>query len=260
MPDKHVTGPIQVFVFGFENFRATGRILAELQRVRKRGVIRVVDVLFVQKDRTGTVSNSMHMTDLTETERMRLGAIAGGLIGLNAGGEAGAVEGAARGAMAVAERDAGLSADRLAELAEAIPAGGAGAILVIEHHWAADLRDAIADAGGQTLVQAMISPDALALVGQELRAKLEAEEAIELAEATKLAAAVDIAMTLAEARLIEEVAILEAAETVAMALAIEDAAAEDVADTLFAAELIKENARELAAGYVRESMSSHDGK
>ena len=37
MADKHVTGPIQVFVVGFDKFEATGRIMAELRRARKRG-------------------------------------------------------------------------------------------------------------------------------------------------------------------------------------------------------------------------------
>ncbi len=50
MSQKHVTGPVEVFVVGFDRFEATGRIMAELRRVRKRGVIRIVDVLFVQKD------------------------------------------------------------------------------------------------------------------------------------------------------------------------------------------------------------------
>ena len=189
MSDKHVTGPIQVFVIGFDHFEATGRIMAELRRARKRGVIRIVDVLFVQKDKHGSIENSMHMTDLSENERMRLGSIAGGLIGLHAGGVEGMIEGEILGALAVAERDAGLSVDRMKELAESIPAGGAAAILVIEHHWAANLRNAIADAGGFALMQAMISPDALALVGDELRVKLEAEEAIEAAEQIKLMAA-----------------------------------------------------------------------
>ena len=44
MAEKHVTGPIQVFVIGFDKFEATGRIMAELRRARKRGVIRLVDV------------------------------------------------------------------------------------------------------------------------------------------------------------------------------------------------------------------------
>lgn len=94
MADKKVTGPIQVFVIGFEGFETTGQILAELRRVRKRGVIRLVDLLFMQKDRQGNVSSSMHMTDLSEAERERLGAVAGGLIGLRAGGWEGAELGA----------------------------------------------------------------------------------------------------------------------------------------------------------------------
>ena len=254
MADKRVTGPIQVFVIGFDKFEATGRIMAELRRVRKRGVIRIVDILFVQKDSHGSIENSMHMTDLSENERMRLGSIAGGLMGLHAGGLEGMLEGEELGALAVAERDAGLGVDRMKELAESIPAGGAAAILVIEHHWAADLRDAIADAGGRSLMQAMISPDALALVGDELRVKMEAEEAIELAEEVKMAAAVEIAQVLIEAELIEEAALMEAADVVATAIAIEDAAAEDVIDTLFAAELIEEAAVEEATDVVRMAM------
>jgi uncharacterized membrane protein len=250
MADKRVTGPIQVFVIGFDKFEATGRIMAELRRVRKRGVIRIVDILFVQKDKHGSIENSMHMTDLSENERMRLGSIAGGLIGLHEGG----LEGEELGALAVAERDSGLGVDRMKELAESIPAGGAAAILVIEHHWAADLRDAIADAGGRSLMQAMISPDALALVGDELRVKMEAEEAIELLEEVKMAAAIEIAQVLIEAELIEEAALMEAADVVATALAIEDAAVEDVVDTLFAAELIEEAAIEEATGVVRMAM------
>jgi uncharacterized membrane protein len=254
MAEKRVTGPIQVFVIGFEKFEASGRILAELQKVRKRGVIRVIDVLFVQKAQNGSISSSMHMTDLSEDERMRLGAIAGGLIGLQEGGLRGAEEGAVAGALRVAERDAGLSADRLGDLADAIPNGTSAAILVIEHHWATRLRDALADAGGHNLMQAMITPDALAVVGEELRVKQEAEEAIELAEAVKYAAALDIVQTLAEAEIIEEAAMEEAADVVATALAIEDAAAQDVADTLLAAALIEEAAVEDAERVVSESL------
>jgi uncharacterized membrane protein len=254
MSDKHVTGPIQVFVIGFDHFQATGAIMAQLRRVRKRGVIRIVDVLFVQKDKHGSIENSMHLTDLSEGERQRLGAIAGGLIGLSEGGLQAGIIGAELGAELVAERDAGLSVDRLAELGASIPNGSAAAILVIEHHWAADLRDAIGEAGGRSLMQAMITPQALALVGDELRAQHEAEEAIEAAEEIKMAAAIEIAQVLAARDLIEEAAISEAADVVATAIAIEDAAAEDVIETLLAAELIEEAAREEATDVVRMAM------
>ena len=222
---------------------------------RKRGLIRLIDVLFVQKDKQGNIANQMHMTDLGESERLRLGEIAGALIGLRAGGTADAAqEGAELGALAVAERDAGLSVDRLGELGDSIPNDSAAAIVVIEHHWATGLRDSVAEAGGHTLMQAMITADAVALVGDELRARVEAEEAIEVLEAVKLSAAIEIAQTLAEAELIEEAAISEAADVVATALAIEDAAAQDVADTLLAADLIEEAAVEDAQRVVSEAL------
>jgi uncharacterized membrane protein len=254
MSEKRVTGPIQVFVIGFEKFNETGMILAELRRVRKRGVIRVVDLLFVQKDKRGNISNAMHLTDLSEDERLRLGAVAGGLIGLQVGGLEGAVAGAEMGAMAVAERDFGLSSDQLQDLADSIPNGSAAGILVIEHHWATRLRDAIAEAGGVSLAQAMLSPTALVMVGKELDAMVEAEEAIEAAEAVKFAAALEVAQVLAEAELIEEAAISEAADVVATALAVEDAAADDVIETLVAADLIEEAAMEDAAEVVAEAL------
>ena len=45
--------------------------------------------------------------------------------------------------------------------------------MVIEHHWAARLRDAIAEAGGGALAQAMITPQALVMVGAEMEAMIE---------------------------------------------------------------------------------------
>jgi uncharacterized membrane protein len=254
MSEKRVTGPIQVFVIGFEKFKETGKILAELRRVRKRGVIRVVDLLFVQKDKQGIVSNAMHLTDLSEAERLRLGAVAGGLIGLQAGGPEGAAVGAETGIEAVAERDFAMSRDQLQGLADSIPNGSAAAILVIEHHWATRLRGAIAEAGGVSLAQAMISPAALVMVGRELKAMIEAEAVIEAAEEIKFAAALEVAQVLAEADLIEEAAIAEAADVMAIALAVEDAAAEDVAETLVAADLVKEAAINDAAAVVAEAL------
>jgi uncharacterized membrane protein len=239
MATKRITGPVQVFVIGFEKADFGGQILAELKRVRKRGVIRLVDLLFVQKAADGTISSSMHMSDLSEAERLRMGRVAGGLIGLEMGGLDGAVEGAELGELRVAVRDYGMSADQLADLAGSIAPGTAAAIMVIEHHWAARLRDAIGEAGGQLLVQAMISPDLLLTVGAGLEARLEAEEAIEEAEIVKVAAAMEVAQVLATAELIEVAAMTEAAEVVAMTIAIEDEAVEEAVEVVEAAEDIK---------------------
>jgi uncharacterized membrane protein len=254
MGSKHVTGPIQVFVVGFDKFEATGQIMAELRRVRKRGLIRLIDVLFVEKDKNGSIASTMHATDLSEGERLRLGAVAGGLIGLRAGGAVGAEVGMELGMERVAERDAGLSGQQLGQLADSIPPGTAAAIVVVEHHWATRLRDAVRTNGGRTLMQAMITPEAIAIVGDELRARIDAEAAIEEAEAVQYAAAMDIAQTLAARDLIEELALEEAADTVAAALAIEDAAAADVTLTLIEAGLIEDSAKAHAEQVVAMAM------
>ncbi len=258
MATKRITGPIQVFVIGFDKADFGGQVLAELKRVRKRGVMRLVDLLFVSKAADGTISSSMHMSDLSEAERLRMGRVAGGLIGLEVDGLEGAVAGADLGELRVAVRDYGMSSDQLADLADSIPAGSAAAIMVVEHHWAARLRDAIGDAGGQLLVQAMISPDLLLTVGAGLEARLEAEEAIEMAEIVKVAAAMEVAQVLATAELIEVAAMTEAAEVVAMALAIEDAAAQEATDALIVAGLIEEAAAEEAAEVVATAIAIED--
>ena len=86
--------------------------------------------------------------------------------------------------------------------------------MVVEHHWATHLRDAIGEAGGQLLVQAMIGPDRLLIVGAGLETRLEAEEAIEEAELVKVAAAMEVTQVLATAIAIEEAATEEAAAAV----------------------------------------------
>ncbi|HIH94869.1 TPA: DUF1269 domain-containing protein, partial [Methanosarcina acetivorans] len=48
------------------------------------------------------------------------------------------------------------------------PEGTAAAVLIIEHLWAKQLKQAIKDAGGVLVSQGMLTPELLALVGQEL--------------------------------------------------------------------------------------------
>lgn len=255
MRKQRVTGAIQVFVIGFDQLEATGRILAELRRVRRRGVIRLVDLLFVQKDNQGNLSSSMPLTNLSERERMRLGALAGGLLGLQSGGLEGAGDGAHLGG-----QDHGVSAKELRNLAAVIPPGSAAVLLVVEHHWTARLREVIAEVGGMMLLQAMLPPDALARMGTVLDAALAAEEAIEAAEALKLGAAVDVAITLADELIIEEAAIVEAAEVVADALVLEDATAERVVAALIDADLIEEAATNDVIEIVLEALAVEEAE
>ena len=67
---KEITyGPIQLLVFVFENPDFNGQIRLELDSVIEKGIVRLIDLLFLWKDRDGSVV-SMAATELDEKERI----------------------------------------------------------------------------------------------------------------------------------------------------------------------------------------------
>ncbi|QYZ78157.1 DUF1269 domain-containing protein [Methanofollis formosanus] len=168
-------GPVQLFVIGFKDPDFHGEILEQLRKVREEGLLRLIDLQFVWKDEDGNIS-SFEATDLTDEEAARFGAVIGGLIGYGAAGREGARAGAEAGAMAVSERDLGLTEDDLEDISLSIPSNSAAAIMLVEHRWALELRDAIKSAGGVVLTQGMLTPEVLISVGAELAEAVEAAE------------------------------------------------------------------------------------
>jgi len=176
--DEVTYGPMQLLVIVFENPSFHGQIRRELESVMNKGMIRLIDLLFVWKDEEGNV-RSMEATQLDEEERMRFGAVIGGLIGYGAGGEEGEKLGIEEGILAAAQENYGITEDDILEITEAIPEGTAAAILIIEHLWAKNLKQAIREAGGVLVSQGMITPELLIAVGEELA------EAVKFAEKKK---------------------------------------------------------------------------
>ena len=158
-------GPLQLMVVGFVDPALDGSILGALEDASDAGAIKVVDVLGVYKGLDGTVI-AAEGSDLTEDEAMTYGAWVGALIGLGAGGAEGAELGAVAGAIhAMDEYEYGIDADGLSTIADDIPAGGAGMLLVIEHTWAIPLRDAMRASGGIMIAQDFLSPESLIALG-----------------------------------------------------------------------------------------------
>lgn len=161
-------GPLQLFVIGFTDPQLDGRVLAALKDASDAGVIRVVDVLGVYKDEEGNVL-AAEGTDLTEDEAISYGAWVGALIGLGAGGEAGAEMGAIVGGISAAEEyEYGLDEEALATIADDVPPGGAGLMLVIEHRWMIPLRNAVRSQGGIVIAQDFLNPESLIAFGAEV--------------------------------------------------------------------------------------------
>jgi len=167
-------GPVQLIVLGFPNPEFHGEIIDELERLRASDTVRVIDALAVYKDPDGELS-AMHLSNLTDDEAIEFGSKVGALIGLGFDGEEGAEAGAMAGAEAAADGISAFSDEEAWDVLEEIPNGSAAALVLLEHHWAVGLRDAVARAGGYRVSDGFISP--LDLIGIGL---LSVEEAAEL--------------------------------------------------------------------------------
>jgi uncharacterized membrane protein len=168
-------GPIQLITLGFNHPDFHGEVVAELERLRESDTVRVIDALAVYKDADGEIEVE-HLSNLSQDQAIELGSVVGALIGLGIEGEEGLEKGAAAGAAAAAEGVQAFSdADAWDVLAE-IPNDSAAALILLEHHWAVPLRDAILRAGGFRISDGFISPFDLVAIGM-----LTAEEAAEMA-------------------------------------------------------------------------------
>ena len=167
-------GPVQLLVLGFNHPDFHGEILAELERLRLSDTIRVIDALAVYKDSVGEIEVE-HLSNLTTDEAVELGSKVGALVGLGIEGEEGLEAGAALGAAAAEDGIEVFDEDQAWDVIEEIPEDSAAALLLIEHHWAVPLRDAIARAGGFRLSDGFISPLDLVEIGL-----VSAEEAAQL--------------------------------------------------------------------------------
>src|SRR5580693_2361172 len=176
-------GPVQLIVLGFSHPDFHGEIIAELERLRESGTVRVIDSLAVYKDADGNLEVE-HLSNLSTDEAIELGSKIGALIGLGIDGEEGAEEGAILGAEAAADGVEVFSDEEAWDVLQEIPNDSAAALVLLEHHWAVPLRDAIARAGGFRVSDGFISP--LDLVGIGL---VSAEDAQELHELETAAAA-----------------------------------------------------------------------
>lgn len=147
-------GPMQLVVIGFEGGEPRGEILAELELLAARDVVRLVDVLAVRKAPDGSVQ-ILELSAAAEPGT-ELGNVLAALTGLQAEANGGAPSHAER--IDAADEDVWFVAD-------AIPPGTAAAIALLEHRWAIPLRETMQGLGGQLLAEAWVHPLDLEAIG-----------------------------------------------------------------------------------------------
>ena len=165
-------GPVQMLVIGFgPEASFEGKIMDELSRLERHETIRILDLLFVQKD-AGT--GDLLALDYQGED---LGAIVGALLGFEFDGDGSAEP------MEVEGHAFGLSQREIQGMAASLDPGSSAGFVLIEHVWARDLKRAIRDAGGFPIGEGFLTPETIAAVAAELVAMAEALEELETEEA-----------------------------------------------------------------------------
>jgi uncharacterized membrane protein len=156
-------GPVQMLAFVFDENKFKGEILPELERLKEKGIARIIDLIVVRKDRSGAIL-TVAASDLDWEEATQFGAYIGTLVGLGADG----VEGAERGAMAGAAEMADghlFDEEDVVRLTEVVEPGSSIALVLLEHLWMLPLLDAVGRAKGYELSNDWVSPERLVEFG-----------------------------------------------------------------------------------------------
>ena len=225
--------PLQMIALTFRlDADAESRLLTEVDRIEGRGVLRVLDMVFLAKGPDGTVEG------LEVGDNEDFGSLLAGVTNFRA--ENG-------------DRAATGNAAAVQSLAESLEPGNGAAFLLVEHLWAGPLVDAVSATGGALISDDFLAGDVSRAIGAEIAAVEEASAVIAEAQAVEAAAVLRAVAASAEAaeaeaasELIQEAAAAEAVNALITAGLIEEAAANEAVTALIAAGLITDAAAEAA--------------
>ena len=244
-----MTAPLQVIALSFSHGAGSeDRILAEVDRLRGRGVLRLLDMLVVARSQDGTIER------LTIGDDEDFGSLLAAVVPIANG--APAVPASTEGSVAFDRADA-------RALADSLEPGSAVAFLLVEHYWAAPLFDAIAETGGMLIGEGFLTAETGLVVGAEVAAMEEAAEVIAQAQAEEAvallataAAQAEAAQAVADSQRIQSAAAADAVRALITAGLVEEAAAHEAVTALTAAGLIVAAADQVAADAVAEDIAT----
>jgi hypothetical protein len=137
--------PLEYALIAFEDAKFSGKIVPELLDLAERGIVRFVDIVFIQKDEDGN-ARTIELNDL-EPEAYEMFVPMG-------------------------EHVASLfTNDDLEIAASKLPVNSAAALFLWENLWVAGLRKAIVDCGGELVERRQIAPEVVEQFVQELAAE-----------------------------------------------------------------------------------------
>jgi hypothetical protein len=141
--EADVMGPISYLIVEFPENKLTGEGFPILVDLVDRGVIRIIDLLFVERDADGSI-HAVELRDLDTSGAVDLTVFEGASSGL-------------------------LDESDMADAAAVIQPGSAAGILIFENRWATSFVDALRRGGGELVAAGYIPL-------QQIAAALDATE------------------------------------------------------------------------------------
>jgi uncharacterized membrane protein len=140
-------GPLDYLVVGFPGNQFKGEIAPAINEARQKGIIRLVDLVFILKDETGATV-TMELTDLPDDVKAEFSSAVGDLEGL-------------------------FTPEDIATLASDVPPGNSALIMLYEHLWAIRIKEALINAKGVLITQGRIPQELHADIDDELDAHMQ---------------------------------------------------------------------------------------
>ncbi len=171
-------GPLHIALILLDDRTRSKPISQELMAVRKAGIIRLVDLLYVVRDQDGSL-RTKEISDLNDVEKDEYGIVLRGLLEMRAANQGATSLAEISDEFALTQNDFGLTQVDIQRISERVTAGGSALLALFEHTWAIQLKEAIINAGGEVVAQGLLAPSALAIGGSTLEEALAAAQKIE---------------------------------------------------------------------------------
>ena len=192
-PRMDVAGSVDMLAFGFDTQEPLVPELAQhLDGLRGRGILRVLDVLFVSKDSHGTFRAHREDTLLDGDTAVSTVSTLWQLL-VDGSPESGIVTGGLLGQLRSWE--VGIDLDWIERLGLLIEPGTSALLMLVQAKWATDLLDAVLRSGGFPIVFGCLERETMLVVGPDLAATSAAARAAERTAARRGVAILEVLAT-----------------------------------------------------------------